>query len=84
MTELLDPARAVQVRLNAEGTPTQVQSPAGCQTVIRVLNRWRIECDWWRLPIAREYWRLLLENELVVECFCDLKTAEWYMERVYD
>ncbi|HEV3096519.1 MAG TPA: hypothetical protein VG104_05180 [Candidatus Dormibacteraeota bacterium] len=84
MTELLAPARPVRVRLDAEGIPTQLESAAGWQAVTRVLNRWRIDCDWWRSPVSREYWRLLIDDELALECYCDRATTEWFVERVYD
>src|SRR5256885_10511332 len=60
MTELLTPARPVRVRLDADGVPTHLESAAGWQPVTRVLNRWRTDCDWWRNPVSREYWRLLV------------------------
>ncbi len=84
MTELFHPPRPIQVRSAADGTPTHIQSAAGWQPITQVLNRWRLDCDWWRVPIAREYWRLLVDNTLAVECFCDRPTAAWFLERVYD
>ncbi len=69
MTELLAPARPVRVRVDADGVPTHLESAAGWQPVTRVLNRWRIDCDWWRSPVSRE---------------CDRASAEWFVERVYD
>jgi len=53
MTELLAPARPVRVRVDADGVPTHLESAAGWQPVTRVLNRWRIDCDWWRSPVSR-------------------------------
>jgi hypothetical protein len=81
---LIAPPRLVQVRLDSDGVPTHLHTAAGWQPVSRVLNRWRLECDWWRNPIAREYWRLLVEDDLALECFCDRLTNAWYVERVYD
>ena len=84
MTELIAPPRLVRVRTDAEGLPTHLESAAGWQPVSRVLNRWRIDCDWWRAPVSREYWRVLLADELAIECYCDRLTGEWFVERVYD
>jgi hypothetical protein len=84
MTELLNPARPVRVRLDPEGIPTHLESAAGWQTISRILNRWRIECDWWRSPVSREYWRLLLTEDLALECYCERSTQEWFVERIYD
>jgi hypothetical protein len=84
VTELLTPARRVRVRVDADGLPTHLESAAGWQPVTRVLNRWRIDCDWWRSPVSREYWRLLLEEDLALECYCDRARGEWFVERIYD
>jgi len=84
MTELLSPAYPIRVQLDADGVPTHLESAAGWQPVTRVLNRWRIDCDWWRRPVSREYWRLLIDDELALECYCNRANAEWFVERVYD
>jgi hypothetical protein len=84
VTELLIPARPVAVRLDDDGVPTHLESAAGWQPVTRVLNRWRIDCEWWRGPVSREYWRLLVADDLALECFCDRTTDLWFVERVYD
>ena len=84
MTELLEPARHIRVRLDQDGRPTHLESAAGWQSVTRVLDRWRIDCDWWRDRIAREYWRVLLDNELALECYRNTESDEWFVQRVYD
>ena len=38
----------------------------------------------WRRPVSREYWRLLIDDELAIECYCNRANAEWFVERVYD
>ena len=84
MTELLAPARSIRVRVDTDGVPTHLESAAGWQSVTRVLNRWRIDCDWWRSPVSREYWRLLIDDDLALECYCNRASAQWFVERVYD
>ena len=84
MTELLVPAQPVGVRLDQQGIPTHLESAAGWQPVTRVLNRWRIDCEWWRAPVSREYWRLLVADDLALECYCDRTTDQWFVQRVYD
>src|ERR1700674_2878886 len=83
VTELLAPARPVRVRVDADGVPTHLESAAGWQPVTRILNRWRIECDWWRSPVSREYWRLLIDDDLALECYCNRASAGWFVGRVY-
>ena len=84
MSELIQPPDPIQVRLDHEGTPTHLRSAAGWQLVTRVLDRWRIDCDWWRRRVSREYWRLLVDDDLALECYCDRLTDHWFVERVYD
>jgi hypothetical protein len=84
MSELLQPPDPIKVRLDPEGTPTHLHSAAGWQPVTRVLDRWRIDCDWWRRSVSREYWRLLVDDDLALECYCDRLTSSWFVERVYD
>ena len=84
MTELLDPAPRIRVRLGPDGSPAHLESAAGWQPVSQILDRWRIDCDWWRDRIAREYWRLLLDDELALECYQDHASGDWFIQRIYD
>jgi hypothetical protein len=58
------------------------------RAVTRVFSRWRVETDWWRKPVAREYWKLALEEaageELVVELYLDRLRGDWFLTRLYD
>jgi hypothetical protein len=49
-----------------------------------VQARWLVELDWWRQPVAREYWRVLLDESLLCELFRDRLGGGWFLERVYD
>jgi hypothetical protein len=68
----------------------------GPWTVRRIHSRWRVEVDWWRVPLSREYWKLGLrpvdgddadggdEPTLVCDLFQDRLGGVWYLTRVYD
>ena len=45
--ELDDDGRLVAIRWNGRRTP------------VEVCNRWRVEEDWWRTPIARDYFKVV-------------------------
>ncbi len=54
------------------------------RTACRRISSRRPDCDWWRNPVSREYWRLLIDDDLALECYCNRATADWFVERVYD
>lgn len=79
MTRLLSPPLPVPVELGLEGAPARVrQQPA------EPVSRWLVELDWWRHPIAREYWRLVVDGRFLCEIFHDLTLDAWFLERIYD
>ena len=50
--------------------------------VLQIVDRWRIDDEWWReRPIARLYYTLLLEGGLVLTVYNDLHTSTWYEQR---
>jgi hypothetical protein len=77
------------------GDPIQVEADR-CQTpqrfawlgrvhpVADVANRWRVDEDWWRGRVWREYFKLTTETGLLVILFRDLVSGAWYLQRVYD
>ena len=49
--------------------------------VSEVLDSWRIDDEWWRkTPIARTYYRVVMEDDRSVTIFHDLTTGEWYRQ----
>jgi hypothetical protein len=83
---------AEPVRLEVEavdGVPRRVSiPPTGRHPVRAVSARWRVQTDWWRVPVAREYWKLTLQrssvDELLCEIYRDQLSGEWYLIRLYD
>lgn len=82
MTRLLQPAPRVEVELGPEGTPRHLDGPVRGR--LEVLTCWSVEQDWWEHPVARRYWKLLVENRLLVEVFHDETAGGWFLERIYD
>lgn len=81
MTELLAGEAAVRV---AGGLPGSVRTSSGWRAVEEVVSRWRVETDWWRRPVRRDYFRCLLSGGECVELFVDLDTESWSWSRRYD
>ena len=82
MTSLLSPPAGVEVTLSADGTPCFITGPFSGS--IDPIARWKVETEWWNESIIREYWRALLNSNLLCELYHDLTNDEWFVERVYD
>ena len=92
----LNVPRAVNVELDAGGTPVAVWrpgdqadgEPAGAPTarppdrltVVGVGDSWRIDDEWWRRPIARRYVEVMLAHGGRMVLFQDLVTGEWFAQ----
>lgn len=82
MTELLD--GTVEVRASSNGAPVAVRAAGRWVEVEAVALTWRVETDWWRTPVARDYVRCLLAGGECVDVYRDLQTGEWFWSRRYD
>jgi hypothetical protein len=50
-------------------------------TVESILERWRIDDEWWRdRPISRIYFRLLLEDGRTVDVYQAMRTGRWFQQ----
>ena len=68
----------VRVRTDDEGLPAELHQKGKRLRVVAVRERWRIDDEWWRDPISREYYALVLENGRPVILFQDLVAGGWY------
>jgi hypothetical protein len=69
------------------GIPANAVIASGVRRpVLRVCGRWRVESDWWRTPISREYWKLELGGpaEVLCDLYRDCLTGDWWLSRLYD
>jgi hypothetical protein len=84
MTWLWLAGDSIQVRSNALGTPQTIIWQGKSHRVTRVIRRWRIDIDWWRGRIWREYFKLVTRTSLLVEIYHDLSGGGWFVQRLYD
>ena len=49
--------------------------------VAQVQDAWRIDDEWWRSPISRHYYRLVLDDGSLRTIYQDLVAGEWYEQR---
>ena len=58
-------------------TPPTSLAP-GHTRVAEILDRWRIDDEWWRKPVSRMYFHVALEGGQLLTLFHDLATGRWY------
>ena len=73
----LNVPQPVTVQLDAEEIPRTV----GNALVDVVLESWRIDDEWWRLPIVRRYLEVVLEGGGRLVLFEDMATKEWFAQK---
>ena len=72
----------VKVELDANGLPVGIRD-AGCEmrVVEDVGEIWRIDDEWWRVPIHRRYVEVIIEGGRRVVLFEDVITGEWFSQK---
>ena len=50
---------------------------------VEVCNRWRVDENWWREPIARDYFKVVGTRWLAL-IYYDRLSRSWHLERLYD
>lgn len=70
------------MRTDEHGTPIHVRLPGKpARRVAVVRERWRIDDEWWREPISREYHVVVLDDGRVLTLFHDLTDDGWYAQK---
>jgi len=68
------------VRADDRGDPTVVQLRGRpSREVAQIRERWRIDDEWWRRPIARIYYDLVLDNGRSMVLYFDELESHWLM-----
>ncbi len=82
MTRLLAPPAAIDVTIDHGGAPIAISG--AYIGSLEPIVRWKVETSWWDRPVVREYWKAVLNNNLLCELYRDVTSNEWFVERVYD
>jgi hypothetical protein len=82
MTRLLGHHPLIGIELDADGRPRRLGWESGSEEV-EVCNQWRVEEDWWRRPVSRDYYKLAGRRMLAL-VYRDLLDGTWHLERIYD
>jgi hypothetical protein len=74
--------KVVTVRMDEHGEPVHVRIPGRpARRVAVIRERWRIDDEWWRQTISREYRVVVLDDGKVVTLYHDLLDGLWYAQR---
>lgn len=84
MTKLLAALPQIEVVEDGDGAPLRLRWRRWRAEVAAVCNRWRVEDDWWRSVVARDYYKVRLADGTLCVIFRDRQTGKWHLQRVYD
>lgn len=74
--------RSVVVRTDERGEPVHVRLPGKTARRVAVIREcWRIDDEWWRQAISREYRTVVLDDGKVLTLYHDLLDDGWYVQR---
>jgi hypothetical protein len=76
----VDRPRPVQVQVDAAGDPVAVRGRRGPVPIAGIRERWRIDDEWWRTPLSRDYFQVILEGGRPLLLFRDRVGGGWYFQ----
>jgi hypothetical protein len=74
----------IAVVSDAAQTPRAFTWQGQAHRVQGIAKRWRVDIDWWRGRVWREYFKLTTHTGLLVVLYRDVLTGRWYLQRLYD
>jgi hypothetical protein len=84
MTRLWPDGEPISVLSDAMKTPHAFTWQGRTHRVQEIAKRWRVDVDWWRGRVWREYFKLTTHTGLLVIVYRDVLTGHWYLQRLYD
>ena len=84
VTRLWLRGQPISVKADALGTPLRFQWRSSLHIVQSIAKRWRVDEEWWRGRVWREYFKLSTNSGMLVIIFHDLIGGEWFLQRLYD
>jgi hypothetical protein len=66
--------------LTGDGLPIALAEGGRRRRVARVEDVWSIDDEWWREPIARRYYRVLLDDGTVRTVYHDVVRDNWFAQ----
>ena len=76
----LNRPQQIRVRTTKRGRPAEIQTRRGRQSVREIQDIWCIDDEWWREPVRRFYYRVLLSNGHLCTVYEDQVEDQWFMQ----
>jgi hypothetical protein len=67
-----------------QNRPTSFSWQNQTHQVDEITRQWRVDIDWWRGRVWRDYFKLSTDTGLLVIIYQDLVSSQWYLQRLYD
>lgn len=84
MTRLWPGGDPIRMETDHLGRPRCFHWRGRRHPVAGITNRWRVDAEWWRLRIWRDYYLLTTCSGLLVIVYHDRLTSDWLLQRLYD
>jgi uncharacterized membrane protein (DUF2068 family) len=75
---------AIDVTVDALAAPATFTLRGRRHRVARIVERWRVDEGWWQRRAWREYFQLITGSGLLLLIFHDVRSGQWYLQRLYD
>ncbi len=84
MTHFWPDGDPISVLTDAAGQPVQFTWQGQTHTVQHIANRWRLDDEWWRGRVWREYFKVTTEAGGLMLLYHNVLGDQWYVQRLYD
>jgi uncharacterized membrane protein (DUF2068 family) len=74
----------IDVACDTLATPASLTLRGRRHSIACVVERWRVDEGWWQKRAWREYFQLITTSSLLVLVFHDVRSGQWFLQRVYD
>jgi len=76
----LNQPRPVQVLVDPVGVPEGLFWRGRKSRIDFVKEQWRIDDEWWRRPISRRYFQVVLTTGVLITLYHDMQEDQWFLQ----
>ena len=85
MTRLPQPPIELAVSLDQNGLPVRFLWGTTRYTVVRIVEQWQVDTDWWcENPVSYRAYGLLTSAGVRFDIYFDHLQSGWFLDRIYD
>lgn len=72
--------RPIRVHVDGKERPVAVRGRRGTVAIAGIREEWCIDDEWWRHPISRDYYDVVLESGRAITLYHDNVEGRWYLQ----